>query len=86
LGDFTFHLRETLLQDSLEVSDNKYLIAEIAAQLCFELVSSTPSTPWRVEGYTVLFSMYGTTYSQIMRNLGQDGPLIDNLATATFSK
>jgi hypothetical protein len=86
LEDFACDLIETTLQDPLEVRDEKYLTAEIAAQLCFELAYGTPSAPWRVEGYTTIFSMYGTTYSQIMRNLGQDGPLIDNLATTTFSK
>jgi hypothetical protein len=85
LDDFASDLRETLLQDSLEAIDETFLTAEIATRLCFELAYGMPSAPWRVEGYTALFSMYGTTYGQILRSLGRDGPLIDNLAITTFS-
>jgi hypothetical protein len=83
---FTESLREILLQDSSDLFDEEPLIAEMAAQLCFELAYGTPS-PWRVFGYVVLDAIYRTPYgSQSLQNLGQNGHVIDDVAAAVFTK
>lgn len=83
--DFAGALRETILQEPSELFNGNALIAEIAAQLCFELAYGTPS-PWRYEGYAVLCEVYSTTHgSQNIRNMGRNGSLIGDLATTTIT-
>jgi hypothetical protein len=83
---FAGHLRETLLQESSENADERLLIAEIAAQLCFELAYSQ-SSPWRHYGYEMLFYIYELPHgSQTLQNLGRSGPLIEDLAKTVFTK
>lgn len=84
--DLAGDLRETILQDSSEFVDEGPLMAEIAARLCFELAYGTPS-PWRYIGYVTLFDVYNTAHGcRSLQDLAYSGPLIDELATITFTK
>ena len=85
-GNLADDIRETLLQESSEHADERPLIAEVAARLCHELACGTPSS-WRVDGYYTLYHVYGTPYGKLsLQDLGRSGPLIGDLAVATFTK
>lgn len=83
---FPIVLIETLLQDTLDLVDERLLIAEIASQLCIELAYGLPS-PWRDKAYETLCGVYQTGHGgESLQDLGRNGPLIACLASAAFTK
>ena len=83
--DFADTLRETILQDPPEIVHGGHFVAEIVAQLCFELAYNATS-PWRDAGYALLSDAYFTPYgSRSIQHLARNGPLIRDLAMTTFA-
>lgn len=82
--DFADSLRETLLQDSSWPVEEKDLVAELTAQICYELAYAT-SSPWHYQGYKTLWALYHTVTGQhCLRSLVQNGDLIKDLAGRAF--
>jgi len=78
------NLREGLLQDPSDSSDEDSLMAEIAAQICFGLAYGPPS-PWRLYGFLAVENLLSIPrVKQWLHNLGRDGVLIKDMAIRAF--
>jgi hypothetical protein len=84
--DFVEDLRETLLQDPLElVEEEEHLVAEIAVRICYELTNGIPSS-WRYQGYKTLWALYKTPIGRhCLQDLVRTGDLVKNLASKAFN-
>jgi hypothetical protein len=85
MQDFVNDLRETLLQDPLElVEEEEYLMAEVAVRICYELANGIPSL-WRYQGYKTLWALYNTPIGRhCLQDLVRTGDLIKKLARNAF--
>lgn len=78
--------REVLLQDPLDLVDERHFIAEMAMQLCFELAYDAPSRH-RAELYRALWLLYVSAHRSVcVRTLGLSGTLMEDLATHEFQE
>jgi hypothetical protein len=84
--DFVEDLRETLLQDPLElVEEEEHLVAEIAVRICYELTNGIPSS-WRYQGYKTLWALYKTPIGRhCLQDLVRTGDLVKKLARKVFN-
>ncbi|KIM79891.1 hypothetical protein PILCRDRAFT_10061 [Piloderma croceum F 1598] len=84
--DFVADLRETLLQDPLElVEEEEHLVAEIAVRICYELTNGIPSL-WRYQGYKTLWALYKTPIGRhCLQYLVRTGGLVKKLAINAFN-
>jgi hypothetical protein len=86
-GDFAGELRETLLLNSSELTDEESLAAEVAVQLCHELAYGNPS-PWRWQGYAHLWYLYGApVVKRRFLKLAREGkPVIKEFMNKIFDR
>lgn len=74
-----------MLQDR-DDTDDEWIVAELAGQLCFELAYSTPSS-WHHEGYFALFLLYQTATGRAsLLRLGRNGTSIKDQAKKVFQE
>jgi hypothetical protein len=82
--DVESQISEGFLQDPSDSSDEDSLMAEIAAQICFELAYGPPSPLW-LYGFLVVENILSIPCAkQWLHNLGRDGVLIKDMAIKAF--
>ena len=80
---FAMNLRETLLQDSMNLAEES-LVVEVAAQIVIELIHGTPS-PSKISGFLALSALYHLPQCwRYMQSLGRCGGPMHNLARRVF--
>lgn len=81
---FALNLRETLLQDSIDLAEDS-LVAEVAAQVVTELTHEAHSL-LQTSGFQALLDLYRLPYGQrYLRSLGRDDGPMHELARRAFN-